>query len=519
MINLQEAFLALIQRFRNDYHDQVDKDLALRPITFNDSALIDQLNDLGSLDQQDVNHERDYQVATLSNAVVSSPHQFKPTKQNVWEIYREALQGRQSMEELKTTWRDAQYSLKLHENSLPQEEKHFYDTVLDDLQWEEVVLGETQLKALLLQAKQNASLLGSFEAMYGDYETKSSVKVLQVQLKKASVDIIRPWMDPDLLRSSLGSMKGRTSLRDKPSNGRMLALPTQFLLLQGLMLTVKTTASKRWEESKESGVDYFGPILLNQRRTSTTSPYSYWHGLQSYSSTARLIKQNLVYNFQQAEIRKNAQGLHYGIGTETFPNSWNYQAETGLLPTNLNDFGILAKKTDRAWWGQVREIARDLLAKVVRVLQRTFQPFLSGELRASSKSRKCQFQGRVIDEKGRGIAGVDVLVQHMIKGGIESLQKQSTDKQGNFMFELERNQSYQVVLVKSGFEQGLDTLAMGKDGIMHYIKRLKKKSTTHPPEVLSDMQLLAVVYQELDSSPDRTAKVRLSSGNKAIPMR
>gem|GEM_PF-6555414 len=507
MANLEMAYLATIQRFRDYYKDAEAQEVALRPMTVSDGPLIKELTN--DSPEQDINaeYDQDYHVAALANEIITEPYKYLDVQNKCWEVYQTTLDYMETTALLHQRWQDAKIRFDLSRTTSPSSGMRFYNTLVNELHWEEETLEENEFVELVNRAEEDEVFMRAFKETYGEVAENADEKVIQVKFMRAEVNIIRPWLDKSLLKSQDWRLKGTINAKaylsddapDRIYTGAMPGFPIKFVLVKDISIKFQTQEGEK-EEDKKGPLLHFGPLLLNGMIQWTGNTNYVLKGLKAYNSTSDLIKQNLVYNLKEASIEKENNELKYVVNNQVVKPTFSYQPQAGLQQTNLKNFSTLhnTKYTPQSTLGNTRTSS----IQVPRFQTRGVEQRFTARNFATSRSTYCLFKGRVIDQDSRGLAGVDVLIRDHKSTGTSGLTKLSTDDQGNFEVELTQKQAYQIVLVRDDFEKVVDDFTVKKEEEMDYVKRLTKVAKQDKVEVESEIQLLAIIYEKLGKVPN-----------------
>lgn len=477
MANLDKAYLAVIQRFRNYYTPHQDLEIALRPIGSMDTPIIEAINTKTWSNQND-KYENEFLVAARANEVIKTPFTYTNTEEDFSTVYESVLELSETTAELANRYNDAKTVLdtsKVFANGLGT----YVKTSLDTPAWQEEVLEASEFDGLIRKAEQDTAFMTAFNASFGT--SNDAIEVTKVVFKKAEVNIQRPWLDHQYINSRDWRLKtdrtinGKAYLSnsDADYSGALPGYPTKFILVKDIEIHFNVDdASNEKEISIENGhILNFGNLLLNGGRRINSKTYTV-NGLVANQSSIKAVKYADTINSNNVKLS----------------NFYNRQQPF-------------------YWTKLMHQI------KLVHVAQPVIQiatpvvvqaPVLTNVLANPFVRIHTMVNFQVKNERNIAVSNAEIIIRKMGAKDHNGYQKVKTDRSGQVKVRLLKNKDYDIVINRKGYEpliQKLSTTAKSNT-VSTFILKVKRSNSRAVKEQETNIQVLGIVYKKLSKTPN-----------------
>lgn len=494
MANYSKAILATIQKVRETYQIITsDRKRAIAiPATWTNSApLLEHLQKINDSEQNKLRLQ--FELTRFTNAVLSNKFVWTASTDTLWEIYEQVLSSTNAdiTEDILTQWQNAKTALELaYKTSLDGID--FPTTVVDDNpSWNRVTLSERQIEELNNNALADRRFADIYKAVQvGDLEENLNIK--EVSFEMASVHIDRPWFKEDILESRHWKLrdgakingKSYLSSNDESSTfqGALPAYPVAFILVRNFSVVFQAE-TQEVDDVVQDQIDNgfiinFGPLLLQNFKSKLIAGIPI-HTVQGIHAPIRTINHvKLPFILSQLPVKDRLKFRH----------------ETDFFKTEV----VTVKP----------EVMANILkhSNTFKNYTTTFKPFPTSNSvgaipRGGGNPNRVACNVIVQNTSGKALQDANISLLLIGNNGETTTQLVKTDSTGKVNVQLHPNQKYQVLVTKPGYKKHTQDFMTSSNAENSLTVKLKRAEARTEQDQITDIQLLAVVYQKLDEAP------------------
>lgn len=479
MANLDRAYLAVIQRFRDYYANHQDLEIALRPISSIDTPIIEAITTETWSNQND-KYENEFLVSARANEVIKIPFTYTSTEEDFSTIYESVLELSETTAELANRYSNAKAVLdtsKVFANGLGT----YVKTSLDTPTWKEEVLEASEFDGLIRKAEADTAFITAFNASFGT--SNDTIEVTKVVFKKAEVNIQRPWLDRQYINSRDWRLKTDRTINGKAylsnSNtdysGALPGYPTKFILVKDIEIHFHTNDASNGKETRiENGhILNFGNLLLNGGRKINRNTYKV-SGLVANQSSIKAVKHTATINTSN-------------IGLSNF-----YTKQQPFYWSKLIQQIQLVQVTQ-----PIVEIGRPIVQVQGPILTTTVltNPFIRIHTMVNFQLK---------NKRNVAISNAEIIIRKVGAKDHNDYQKVKTDRRGQINVRLLKNKNYDLAITKKGYEPLIQKLSTTdkSSSVSAFVLKAKASNSRAIKERETNIQVLGIVYKKLSKTPN-----------------
>lgn len=455
-------------------------------------------------------YEDAFEMATLTNQIVTHPHVWGTSDVDLGAVYRQLLDPSvtEVTEDLLVKWREARTALDLNTETLSSD-VDFLRTYIDSTpHWTSIDLSENQFDDLIREADQDPAFTAAYQTMMeeGNADTDELLAVKRIQLDIATINVVRPWMKEELLSDRRwrfrngATINGKDFLSDsepaRAFSGALPGYPVKLILVRNIRVTFTMPtpggqggADKRtrMQDVLSNGVLLnFGPLLLKGAATTNLSGQSLqvMSGMQNSAAISNKPVTNKLTAVTAASAVKPAGAVSTVVkpsGVTAIPSAVQLNPIIKTSAFRPRGGGLTGVNLTSAYAVQVMRTDRLMAANLALALSTVVT-------------------GTVRDANGQALPGAQVTFRPE-GSGAEGIQQVTSQNGGQFTVKLQNNKRYRVVVSKAGYQEAETSVNTGAKVDPLQVK-LTKLPTVTQQEVESDVQLLAIVYRKLARVPN-----------------
>lgn len=546
--NIDKAFMAIAQKLNilTQTFGKSDEVMALPNPGTNIHPIIEFVN----AENWTIAEEQDYHLAKLLNSIVDKPNVWEDSNPILWDIYEEVLDynNSETTSDILTKWSDRKQDYNVNVVSA-DEEGEYRITTINKPVWETVTINEDTFDELIKGAQQDETFSNFFKLIFNQ-SGESNIRITKLGFEFAELQPNRPWFDETLFQDRKWRLKHNTSIRgknylsaanpEKAYDGALPGYPIKFIVVRNVKVEFNVIGGHKEEEKVENALTnghFFkvGTLLLNGNfKTLDRGKYSI-EGFERTTSINNYLKDNYFELFDNNAVELNTNtnsaifeiirpgGIQEQLALENRllnpGTSLNIDIRSGILQNQGNtSFNIHTPSTilnetnlnisnfqstgDRNLTLEGEQGSVAFFPKVVdirlanSIFRRNPWEFLS--IRATTT-----ITGKITDPNNQPVANAQIVFVNKDKR-VMSIQKVETLSNSTFSIDLPKNHAFNYFVSADGYktQEGVISTSNRKKLNLNIVLEKSSSNTTSRIETRSDIQLMAVVYKKLGTSPN-----------------